>query len=199
LTVDPDAAGMVLAGGRSRRFGRDKLREEVSGVPLLHHALRRVAEICEDLIVVLAPDAPEPPPPEGLAVRFVRDSIRDEGPLRGIASGLAATDAEWVVVVGGDMPDLQPDVLRLMLRDVENGEAHAVALRDGDRARPLPCVLRRAPVLEAATTLLENGRRSVHELLEAVPHAVIDEVTWTALDPGRRTLVDVDEPRDLNR
>jgi len=198
LTVDPNVAGLVLAGGRSRRFGGDKLRAELSGVPLLHHALRRVAEVCQDLVVVLAPDASEPPLPEGLTVRFVRDSIGDEGPLRGIASGLAATDAEWVVVAGGDMPDLVPAVLRLMLRRGEEG-TDAVALHDGDRARPLPCVVRRTPAWEASTSLLDDGRRSVHELLEAVALVVIDEATWMALDPERRTLVDVDEPGDLDR
>jgi molybdopterin-guanine dinucleotide biosynthesis protein A len=197
--MDRNVAGLVLAGGRSRRFGRDKLREELGGVPILDRALGRVAEVCQDLIVVLAPDAPEPPPPEGLTVRFVRDSVGDEGPLRGIASGLAATDAEWVVVAGGDMPDLIPAVLSVTLRRGEEGEADAIALHDGDRPRPLPCVLRRAPALKAATSLLEDGRRSVHELLEAVPLVVIDEATWTALDPERRTLVDVDEPGDLDR
>jgi hypothetical protein len=48
------------------------------------------------------------------------------------------------------------------------------------------------------TTLLEGGRRSLRELLSAVTTVVIDEPTWTALDPERRTLVDVDEATDLD-
>ena len=45
--------------------------------------------------------------------------------------------------------------------------------------------------------LLQAGRRSLRELLAAVTTVVIDEPTWTALDPERRTLIDVDEPADL--
>jgi molybdopterin-guanine dinucleotide biosynthesis protein A len=151
------------------------------------------------VIVVLAPDASEPSIPAGAKVEFARDAIEDEGPLRGLSAGLGVANAGWVVVVGGDMPDLQPLVLLEMLRAGLETGAIAVSLSDGGRERPLPCVLRSAPAAEAATALLEAGRRSLRELLAAVSTVVIDEPTWTALDPERRTLVDVDEPADLDR
>ena len=43
----------------------------------------------------------------------------------------------------------------------------------------------------------EAGRRSLRDLLATVSTVVIDEPTWTALDPERRTLLDVDEPGDI--
>ena len=150
------------------------------------------------MIVVLAPDASEPSIPAGAEVEFARDAIEDEGPLRGLAAGLEVANAGWVVVVGGDMPDLQPRVLLEMLRAGLETGAVAVSLSDGGRERPLPCVLRSAPAAEAASVLLEAGRRSLRELLAAVSTVVIDEPTWTALDPERRTLIDVDEPADLD-
>jgi molybdopterin-guanine dinucleotide biosynthesis protein A len=102
-----------------------------------------------------------------------------------------------VLVVGGDMPSLQPLVLREMVRVLDDAEADAVALADGDRTRPLPCCLRTWPAADMAHTLLHAGRRRLRDVLAALRTAVIDEATWTALDPERRTLVDVDEPRDL--
>ena len=47
--------------------------------------------------------------------------------------------------------------------------------------------------------LLEAGRRSLRDLLAVVATVVVDEPTWTALDPERRTLMDVDEPTDMDR
>jgi molybdopterin-guanine dinucleotide biosynthesis protein A len=189
----------VLAGGRSQRFGRDKLAEEYEGRPLLHHPVSRLLEVCDRVIVVLAPDASEPSMPTGASVAFARDAIEDEGPLRGLAAGLEAANAAWVVLAGGDMPDLQPPVLLEMLRaGVETG-AVAVALSDGGTERPLPIVLRSGPAADAVDALLRAGRRSLRDLLAAVATVVIDEPTWTALDPGRRTLIDVDEPADLER
>lgn len=189
----------MLAGGRSQRFGRDKLAEVYQGRPLLHHPVSRLLEVCDHVIVVLAPGAPEPSMPAGVSVAFARDAIGDEGPLRGLAAALEVANAGWVVLAGGDMPDLQPPVLLVMLRAGLETGAVAVSLSDGGKERPLPCVLRSVPAAEAASALLEAGRRSLRELLAAVTTVVIDEPTWTALDPERRTLVDVDEPEDLDR
>ena len=151
------------------------------------------------VIVVIAPDAEEPPMPAGMRVAFARDEIEGEGPLRGLSAGLALADAEWAVLVGGDMPDLQPTVLREMLRAARETGVVAVTLSDGGRERPLPSVLHTGPAAEAVGVLLRAGRRSLRDLLATVSTVVVDEPTWTALDPERRTLVDVDEPTDMGR
>ena len=137
--------------------------------------------------------------PNSTRVAFTRDAILGEGPLRGLAAGLAATNAEWVVLVGGDMPDLQPAVLGEMVRAARETGVVAVSLSDGGAERPLPSVLRTAPAAEAVGVLLEAGRRRLRDLFAAVSTVVVDEPTWTALDPDRRTLVDIDEPDDMDR
>lgn len=192
-------AGVLLAGGRSRRFGSDKLAADHLGIPLLHHAVLRLREVCEEVIVVLAPETAEPSVPVGAEVRFARDEIEGSGPLAGTLAGLEAAAADRAILAGGDMPDLQPAVLREMLRASGETGAVAVALSDGGEARPLPCVLRTRPAADAAAVLLEGGRTSLRDLLAAVTTVVVDEPSWTALDPERRTLVDVDEPGDVER
>jgi molybdenum cofactor guanylyltransferase len=189
----------VLAGGRSRRFGRDKLAEEIDGRPLLHHPVLRLLDVCDRVVVVIGVGIDEPPMPLGASVTFARDSTADEGPLRGLAAGLEVADATWVVVAGGDMPDLQPPVLREMLRAARETAAVAVVLSDGGDARPLPCVARAEPAADAAANLLGSGRRRLRDLLSAVRTVVVDEASWAALDPERRTLVDIDEPADVER
>ena len=192
------AAGIVLAGGRSTRFGSDKLAVLHRGMPLLHHAVVRFAEVCPEVIVVLAPEAAEPSMPIGVRVRVVRDPTEGEGPLAGLHAGLlSAAGSEWALVAGGDMPDLQTAVLLEMLRVAAESPGNAVALQDGDAFRPLPCVVRTGPALDAAHMLLHAGRRRLRELLHALRTAVIDEPTWHMLDPDARTLLDVDTPEDL--
>jgi molybdopterin-guanine dinucleotide biosynthesis protein A len=164
---------------------------------MLHHAVRRAAEVSGSVVVVLAPGAPEPRMPAGVPVRFTRDAVEGEGPLEGLYAGLLATSTELAVVVAGDMPELAPPVLLAMVRVARETPVDAVALQDGDRFRPLPSVVRAAPALDAAQGLLHQGRRRLRDLVEALRPAVLDEATWHALDPGRRTLVDVDEPGDL--
>ena len=186
----------MLAGGRSTRFGSDKLATIHRGMPLLHHAVLVLAGVCEDVVVVLAPGAEATGLPPG--VRTTNDPTEGEGPLAGLHQGLmAVVRSDAVVVVGGDMPDLQTPVLQEMVRVLDDAGVDAVALEDGGRPRPLPCVLRTWPAADVAHTLLHAGRRRLRDVLDSLRTAVIDEATWTALDPERRTLHDVDEPGDL--
>jgi molybdenum cofactor guanylyltransferase len=186
----------VLAGGGAVRFGRDKLAEPYHGLPLLHHPLLRMAELCDDVIVVMAPGASTAGLPPGVRASF--DPTRGEGPLAGLQAGLlSAAGADLVIVVGGDMPDLRTPVLREMLLVAENAGVDAVALQDGDRYRPLPSVLRPAVAADVTHSLLHAGRRRLRDLLDSLRVAVVDEATWIELDPGRRTLFDVDVPDDL--
>jgi molybdopterin-guanine dinucleotide biosynthesis protein A len=119
--------------------------------------------------------------------------------LAGLHTGLlAAVRTEEVLVAGGDMPALQAPVLRLLLDTLDDASVEAAALADGDRPRPLPIALRTWPAADAVHSLLHAGRRRLHDVLDQLRTAVIDEPTWTALDPGRLTLRDVDEPDDLS-
>lgn len=168
-------------------------------MPLLHHVVLRLAEVCRDVVVVVAPDAEEPSFPVGAPVRVARDATEGEGPLAGVHAGLLAVTTEVALVAGGDMPDLQTPVLLEMLRVADEAQVDAVALQEGDRARPLPCVVVAERAIDVAHTLLHSGRRSLRDLLDALHVAVIDEPTWHALDASRRTMFDVDEPSDLSR
>jgi molybdopterin-guanine dinucleotide biosynthesis protein A len=189
----------VLAGGRSARFGSDKLAATLDGIPLLHHPVLRLAEVCREVLVVVAPGGEDPALPLAAPARVVRDATEGEGPLAGVLAGLTETVTDWALVAGGDMPDLRTAVLLEMLRVAGESGADAVALQDGDRLRPLPLVLRSAPAREAAHALLHSGERRLRALPEALRTAVIDEPTWVGLDPERATLRDVDEPDDLDR
>jgi molybdopterin-guanine dinucleotide biosynthesis protein A len=168
------------------------------GVPLLHHAVLRIAEVTREVVVVLSPDAAIPAFPPGLPVRTVHDATAGQGPLEGVVAGLAAVDSDLVLVIGGDMPEVSTTVVIEMLRVAANDPTvQGVALQDGDRFRPLPLVVRTGPAREAAHALRHDGERRLRTLPQALRTAVIDETTWHALDPERTTLWDVDEPADL--
>ena len=163
----------------------------------MHHAVMRLAEVCDDVVVVLA-SGPQMTSLRGCALPTTRRRARFR--FAGLHQGpMAAVRSDAVVVAGGDMPDLQPPVLRTMLAMLADAGVDAVALDDGDGVRPLPCVLRTWPAADVVHTLLHAGRRRLRDVLDALRMAVIDAPTWTALDPERRTLRDVDTPGDLAR
>jgi molybdopterin-guanine dinucleotide biosynthesis protein A len=191
------AGGVVLAGGRSMRFGRNKLAEPVAdGRTILAHAVAAVALVCREVVVVIAPDDPVP---AGLPAnaRVVVDPEAFGGPLVGLAAGLAQASDEVVLVAGGDMPDLVPSVLVRLARVLGDGSADAVRLADGDQAAALPCAVRRKPALRAAESALAAGDRRLRGLFERLVEELVPEADWRVLDPAGRTLRDIDRPEDL--
>ncbi len=197
--IRPAVSGIVLAGGRSRRFGGDKLGALVDGRPLLQRSVEAVGGVCREVLVVLAPDAPEPDLPAGLAVplRFVRDPEPFGGPLVGIAAALAQASEPVALVVGGDMPWLAGEVLALLVRELEASGSGLAALVSGERVEQLPIAVRVATVRPAAERLVGAGERRLTALRREIETRLVDEATWRRLDPDGRSLRDVDRPSDL--
>ncbi len=192
-------SGIVLAGGRSRRFGGDKLGALVDGRTLLQRSVEAVGTVCREVLVVLAPDAPEPDLPVGLPVplRFVRDPEPFGGPLVGIAAALAQASQPVALVVGGDMPWLEGEVLALLVSELEASGRQLAALVSGDRAEQLPIAVRVPAGRAAAERLVEAGERRLTALRQEIETKLVDEATWRRLDPAGRSLRDVDRPGDL--
>jgi molybdopterin-guanine dinucleotide biosynthesis protein A len=186
--------GLVLAGGRSSRFGRDKLAERIDGRTLLDSAIDGVTPASTEILVIAAPDA-APDLPAG--ARLVHDPVAFEGPLAGVAAGLRAARESIVLVVGGDMPTLVGAVMASMLAALDERGVEAAVLEHEGVPRPLPIALRRDPALAAADILLADGERRLRALTEALETTVIPEATWRALDPYGMTVRDIDTPADL--
>jgi molybdopterin-guanine dinucleotide biosynthesis protein A len=197
----PAATGIVLAGGDSTRFGRDKLVEPVRGRPLLHWPILALASVCTEVLVVVAPmgDPPPLPPAEdaGVPVRVVRDPEPLGGPLVGLLAGLERAAESSVLAAAGDMPDLAEDVLAALLGALGSGDAEAVALVLRGRREPLPVALRTGAATAAARRVLGDGERRLQALLGTLRARGLEESEWRALDPLAATLRDVDVPADL--
>jgi molybdenum cofactor guanylyltransferase len=198
----PLVTAIVLAGGGSSRFGSDKLAATIGGMPLLHRAVLGVVGVADELVIVIAPEAPEPSLPGGIAVpvRFVRDPEPDKGPLVGVLAGLQATRSGLAIIVAGDMPLLVAEVLRSCLDVLGHGGNDAVVLEDvSGMLRPFPMALNVAAARLAAAAAVVAGERRLGRLLERLGAHTLPANEWRALDPDGTTLWDVDQPEDAVR
>ena len=106
-----DISGVLIAGGKSRRMGRDKRFLTVGGTSLFQRILTLLEQIFPETIVVLAE------PLESLEVRggrVVYDVIPNAGSLGGLYTGLMAASHVRIFAVACDMPFLNSDVIRFM-------------------------------------------------------------------------------------
>ncbi|HEX5825801.1 MAG TPA: molybdenum cofactor guanylyltransferase [Candidatus Limnocylindrales bacterium] len=190
---------MILAGGRSSRFGSDKLAARLGDRTLLDLAIAGVAAVASEIVVVLAPGDERIPERIDRPVRFVADPERHGGPLIGLLAGLEAVEQPLVVVAGADMPTLAPAVLGAMVRAlVASGPGWdgVILASRGDRV-PLPAVLRTGAATAIARQLVGDGERRLRSLFERLPTRALAEGEWRPLDPAGATLRDVDRPADL--
>jgi molybdenum cofactor guanylyltransferase len=187
-------SGIVLAGGRSARFGRDKLNELIGDKSLLNLAIDAMATVASEVIVV-APPGVDLPIPE--RARLVHDEAPYEGPLAGCLTGLTAAREPLVLVAGGDMPSLEPAVLGFLVRALEASSADVALLEHRGRRQQLPFAVRTGAGSDLASRLLAQGERRLGALTERLTVRALREDEWRPLDPEARTLRDVDEPTDL--
>ena len=195
--------GIVLAGGRSTRFGGDKLAVEIGARPLLHRAIEAVAGVVDEVVVVVGAAMPAPLLPAGLrdSVVVARDAVAGQGPLAGLAAGLAVASHPLALLVGGDQPALQPALLRELLGRLDAGTDgvpfDVVCLEEDGQVRPLPAALRVATVQPAAEVARVSGTRSLMGVFGRLRVQRLTPVEWGALDPAGDSLRDVDTRDDL--
>lgn len=168
VTGSTEFEGAVLAGGRSRRFGRDKCAFVYRGRSLLEHALASLRD-AERRMVVGGPQ-------RGVAgVKHVLDERDGFGALGGVHAALCSAERPWVAVLACDMPFLPPETWSRLLTEADG--AHVVMPEGPTGLEPLAALYHReliAPI-EAA---MQNGGGSLRALLDLAPSRV---VPWSAL------------------
>lgn len=175
--VEP-LTGIILAGGNSRRMGREKAFLELGGRPLVEIVIERVQQACKEVLLV----AGDPDRYRHLGVPVVRDVFRGAGVLAGLHAGIAAASHDLTVAVGCDMPFLVPDLLRAFgnwAKDVD-----VVVLREGGLVEPLHGAYRRTCIAPIEAAIREGQRR----IVAFFPRVRVRYVTATDVAPFDRAL-----------
>ena len=208
--------GIVLAGGRSSRFGGDKLAAPLDGGSVLAATLAALAPLVDQLIVA-GPRLPDRLETGDVPVALVGDPEPFGGPLvalaRVLTSARTGSRFDVAIVAAGDMPRPMPSVLAAMLDvlDVDPtvdavflGRPSNSPIASGASDRPprrqvLPLAIRIEPAAPAAEDAVAEGDRSLQAFVDRLAHAEMPAERWLRLDPEASTLLDVDTPADLDR
>ncbi|EFV13948.1 molybdenum cofactor guanylyltransferase [Segniliparus rugosus] len=163
-------AGVVLAGGESRRMGSDKTQLVFDGKTLMARSFDAIRPCCSPLLAVLG-SVPRAVPEDVCALY---DEVPGQGPLRGLATGLAAARARGAglaVVLSADLPLITAAVVGELLAVFEAGPAEALLASDRTsegRARAHPLVgVYSTELAEPAGAALERGERAMMRFLDS--------------------------------
>ncbi len=180
--------GYVLAGGSSRRMGRDKRWIVVGGQTLLDRAIDVTCAVTGRAPLLLGGDFDA-----GVYAgrRVLPDAEPHKGPLGGLVSALRHCTAPWALVLPLDLPRLTTAIIKRLI-DACDEESDVIAFSTGDRTNPLPALFRTrvAPYWEER---LAEGRLSLRE-----GYAYL-KVKAVFLPRSGDILLNLNEPSDLRK
>lgn len=146
----------VLAGGQSMRMGSDKALLELSGRPLIEHALDKLRVLgFSPRIVAARPDLANFAP-------IISDNYLRAGPLGGIEAALTASNAEQNLFLPVDLPQLPAEFLHWMINRVVLTNALATIPRVQGRPEPLCAIYNRALIPHAHASLGTGDAKVMH-------------------------------------
>jgi len=194
--VSLDLSGIVLAGGQSRRLGRDKAMEPIGGQPLIRRVIQRIGQVSGEIVVVVADSARAEALPLEDAYRIALDRYPGKGSLGGIFSGLAAAQGQWGIVVACDMPFLNLELLRYMV-SLRQGADAVVPVLEG---RPEPThALYSKTCLPFIAERLMAGDLKIARLFDEIRVSYVSGEEIARFDPDHLSFFNVNTPGDLER
>ncbi len=212
VSVVDAVTGIILAGGKSIRYGRDKAFERIAGETLIDRALRQVGSLSgvQELMLVTSEKLAA-----GLnylksavqrgqgeisqcapAIRIVCDQRPEQGPMGGIHAGLSAATCEYSVIVGCDMPFLNRGLLQYMF-SLRSGYDMVVPRVSG-LPEPLHAIYSKS-CLPAIETRLEAGKPMVYRLLEGVRVRFVEQDEVERFDPKHLSFFNINSMDDMEK
>jgi len=173
-------------------MGMDKRFLTIQTQPLIVWVIERLRALVDEVIVA----ALDPAILDGIAARVVTDVYPGQGVLAGLHAGLAAARSEWAVAVAGDMPLLDPALLRAMMRLAQDREADIIVPQWEGNLEPLHALYRPSACAPAVEAALQAGKRRIVAFYPDVRVHVIPQDEIVRWDPEGRSFFNVNTPED---
>ncbi len=184
-----DCTALILAGGESRRMGKDKANLSFSGKTLLQKIASELSPLFSGIIVSskeLRPDCSLPQ---------VLDHPEHHGPLAGLLAGLEHAGTSWVFAVACDMPFISAPLIEY-LSTLREGYDAIVPIAS-NHPQPMAAFYS-SRSLDALRDLMQDGKaHSMREFLDRISALYVNEEKLREHDPMLKTFFDLDTPHDF--
>ena len=200
---------MILAGGSSRRLGREKSLLLFDGKPLICWTAERLSSVADEILVVARDEehslklkeALSGFIPKGINLAYTWDRIPGYGPLAGIAAGMRWGRGEYASATACDLPFLSPRVVeKLFIAAEEDPDCGgAVPVHPNGFFEPLHCVYHREKMGRACERAMASGERRIFVPLRemGMRHVAVDLLR--PLDGDLLTFFNLNTKEDMER
>ena len=190
-----EVTGIILAGGKNLRLGRNKALEKIGGVTVIERVVSRLTPLVSQLVIVTADGKNHLIPIP--SAKFKADIYPGKGPLGGIYSGISVSRTELNIAVACDMPFLNTALLKHMLELASGFDAVVPRTRES-LFEPLHAVYS-GTCLPVIKNHLESEQLSIRAFLAEVKVRYIEEGECRRYDPELLSFFNMNRQADFER
>lgn len=165
------AVGVILAGGRSTRFGEDKSLYTLAGKEMYQYVAEMLAQTdeCDEIIVSTNERLKE-----SFRLKTIIDEYEDCGPLGGIYSASKKFPGKRLIVVSCDTPYVSQEWIKLLVKKADEQPGHVIISAKQGRIHPLIGVYQGSGLSDKLKKQIESKRQSMRAFFERVNLVVVD-------------------------
>jgi len=187
-----EITGIILAGGKSVRYGQDKAFIPFNGSFLIDKVISVMKKVFRDVIII----ANEPEKYSRFGLPIYEDIIKNIGPIGGILTGIVCSQKPAGFFVACDMPFLNPELISYMVR-IRNG-FDVVIPKIGENIEPLHAIYTKKCIPYIKETI-QKQIYGIRAFFPKVSVRYVKEKEIVSYDPELRFLVNINTPEDMRR
>ncbi|MBN1150988.1 molybdenum cofactor guanylyltransferase [candidate division WOR-3 bacterium] len=185
------SAAVILAGGKSTRFGSDKAFAKFGDSTLVESVFYCLKKIFENIIIVTNNPGHFP----RFDALIVKDRVAGKGPLGGIYTGLKMSISPRIFVFACDMPFLNEGFINYMI-SIDKGDV--IVPKIGCFTEPLHAIYSLSCLEHIEKQLLVNDNK-IQNFFGKVDTVYIAEKTSRKFDPELKMFFNINEKKDITR
>ncbi len=194
-------SAVILAGGSSERFGKDKGVVKLAGKPLIKHVFERIPKNVNEFVVVVKSEGQRKAflPIIGDKSKLIIDEYEVSCPLAGALTGFKHVDGNYVLLLPCDTPFVSTEVLSLLI-EICSGKNAVIPRWPNGYIEPLQAVYFREAASKAADEALRLKKfdfRFMISILRGIRY--VSTLVLRQIDPELLTFFNVNTPMDLKR
>ena len=168
------ATAIILAGGRSRRMGKDKSMLLINNKPMIEHILEQIRPYFSQVLI----SSNDQKKYAFLGADVIPDKVPDQGPLMGILSCLEVSSHDLNFVVACDVPVINHDFIRKMMREAQMYDG-VIPVREKSKYEPLFGIYRKSMITPIRETLKTDSRKIIDACSKCrIKYLEIDDAEW---------------------
>ena len=192
---------VILAGGFSKRFGRDKGLVEMAGKPLIRHVTDRIIKLFNEIIVVVSNEIQKEKLISTIQprVKIIIDKYNVRSPIVGTISGFEISSSKYSFLFGCDTPFISINVISFLLQRCKNKDA-LIPRWPNRYTEPLHAVYNTKSALKSAEIAYKRKQLDMNSMIDNMKNVqYISTLILKQLDPRLITFFNVNTIQDLEK